>query len=103
MGQPLRDGSLPCGSTVQLFGKSGWSDRTLREYTQKESPGSDRQKDAVSVRQPAGTKKRHSTIFPIENICQDHFFSLVRPIPGRHLALSSVCDYLLSESCRVHR
>jgi hypothetical protein len=56
VGHPREDGSLPCGSTVQLFGKSGWSIRTLRAHTQKESPGSDRQKDAVSVRQPACTK-----------------------------------------------
>ena len=65
------DGSLHFVSTVQSFGKSGWSSRTLRVYTPKESP-SERchQHTTTSVHE----KTRDGATFPIQDICQDHFF-----------------------------
>jgi len=60
------DGSLHFVSTVQSFGKSGWS-RALRAYIQKESPGSNRRKDAASMRQPACTQSG-SAMFPAWSI-----------------------------------
>jgi hypothetical protein len=61
-----------CGSTVQLFGKSGWSSRTLRAYTQKESPRSIVRKMPLAYdNQRAPQKRSHFVPRIIDRIARE--------------------------------
>ena len=80
MAHPREDGSLPFVSTVQSFGKSGWSSRALRAYTQKNHPVQIVRKMPLAYDNQRAPKS-DSAIFPVSEIFGKTIFpALVRAI-----------------------
>jgi hypothetical protein len=89
-GDILAKTALPCGSTVQLSGKSGWLGRTLRSTPKKNHPVQIVRKMPLAYDNPA-RKKDRVLYFRSKAFVKVIFFSLVRPIPVGIRRLVGMC------------